>query len=147
VVLDALAQKSGMMHGRIMPDGSYRPATGSPCSSGSSRIDVKAIIPTKDIFDEGHPFFGRAFAFTGTLQSMTRRKAMQSVVDIGGQIGNGVTKETNFLVIGEQDFRKFAHGQTKSSKLSKAETLKQVGCDIELLSERDYLEMLGRRIK
>jgi len=145
--LDGLAQKSGMRHGQIMSDGSYRPATGSPCSGGSYRIDVRSIVPSTDIFDEGHFFFGKVFAFSGTLQSMTRREAMQSVVNIGGQVGNGVTKETNFLVIGEQDIRKFAHGQTKSSKFCKAETLKQKGCDIELLSESDYLQMLERKMK
>ena len=69
---------------------------------------------------------------------------MQTVVDVGGKVGNGVTKETNCLVLGEQDFHKFAEGQTKSSKLRKAEALKEKGRDIELLSERDYLEMLGR---
>ena len=138
--LDSLADKCGIRHGCIMGDGSYRPA------SGYSNIDVKAIVPTTKDSDEAHPFYGRVLVFTGTLQTMKRRDAMQCVVDVGGQVGNGVTKETHFLVLGEQDFRKFAEGQTKSSKLRKAEALKQNGHDIELLSENDYLEMLGREI-
>lgn len=143
--LESLAQKTGIRHGRIKEDRTYVPASGYR-GSGGSGIDVKAILPTTKDFDEDDPFFGRVFAFTGTLQSMKRKDAMQCVVDVGGQVGNGVTKETNFLVLGEQDFRKFAEGQTKSSKLHKAETLKAKGRDIELISEQDFLELLGREI-
>ncbi len=140
--LEHLSKKTGIVHGCIMEDGTYFPASGCS-SSGGHRIDVKGIVPRTDHFDEGHPFFDRVFAFTGTL-CMSRRDAMQCVVDLGGQVGNGVTKDTNFIVVGEQDFRKFADGQTKSSKLRKAEDLKQKGQDIELLSERDFLEMIEK---
>lgn len=144
--LPSLAEKCGIQHGQIMKTGCYRPASsacGCRVHSGSShKIDTSAIVAATTDFDEGHPFFGKVFAFTGTLETMTRLEAMQCVVNVGAQVGNGVTKETNFLVLGEQDFRKFAAGQTKSAKLRKVETLKQTGRDIELLSERDYLELL-----
>jgi DNA polymerase-3 subunit epsilon len=140
-----IAEKCGIQHGQIMKTGCYFPASGACRSrSGSSRrIDPSTIVPNTDNFDEGHPFYGKVFAFTGTLSTMTRLEAMQCVVNVGGQAGNGVTTETDFLVLGEQDFRKYAEGQTKSSKLRKAETLKKNGQDIELISERDYLEFLG----
>jgi len=65
--LASLAEKSGIRHGSIMEDGCYRAASGYRSSGGSSHgIDVKAIVPTTDDFDEEHPFFGRVFAFTGT---------------------------------------------------------------------------------
>ena len=142
--LDGLADKLGICHGRIMEDGSYDSASGPSRGPGSSRrIDVRAFVPTAGEFNEDHPFFQRAFVFTGTLHSMSRRDAMQLVVDVGGRPGNGVTKRTHFLVLGQQDFRTFAAGHTKSSKHRKAEALKAAGHDIELLSEQDFLEILG----
>lgn len=140
--LDTLADKLGIWHGRIMEDGSYYPASGASQSSG--RIDVNAILPTTGEFNEDHPFFQKLFAFTGTLQGMRREDAMQCVVDVGGQVANGVTKKTNFLVLGQQDFRTFAAGNTKSSKHRKAEASRAKGRDIELLSEQEFLEMLGQ---
>ncbi len=140
---ESLADKLGIQHGHIMADG-YCPASGaSRTFGGSCKIDVKAITPTAADFDEEHPFFQKVFAFTGTLQSIRRQDAMQQVVDVGGQVGNGVTKETNFLVLGQADFRTFAAGQSKSSKHRKAEAIKAKGRDIELLSEQDFLQMLG----
>ena len=142
--LGSLAERLNIRHGRIMKDGTYLPASGVHRSYGSSnRIDARSIFPTTDDFDEQHPFFGKVIAFTGTLQSMTRRDGMQSVVDVGGEVGNGVTRKTNFLVVGQQDFHKLAQGQTKSSKYRKAEAMKAKGQDIELLSEEDFVQMLG----
>ena len=58
-------------------------------------------------------------AFTGTLQSMVRRTAMQRVVNLGGSCGDSVTKNTGFLVVGDQDFRKFTDG-ISSSKMKRS---------------------------
>ena len=44
--------------------------------------------------------------FTGTLQSMARKDAMQKVVDAGGVCLDSINKTVNYLVIGEQDFYK-----------------------------------------
>ena len=90
-----------------------------------------------------HPFFASR-RLHWNITELEAQNAMQFCCRCRGQVENNVTKKTNFLVLGEQDFRKFAEGHTKSSKLRKAETVKQEGQDIELLSERDYLEMLGR---
>lgn len=143
--LDELAKRLGVQHGRICNTGEYYAPAVSWNDRGqraSSRIDVEAIRPRAPGFDTEHPFFGRVFAFTGSLQSMTRRQAMQAVVDVGGRNGNGVTKQTNFLVVGDQDYRKFAEGETKSSKMRKAEALLASGQDIEILTEDDLLQLL-----
>jgi DNA polymerase-3 subunit epsilon len=94
------------------------------------------------IFDEGHPLFGRLVAFTGTLDSMTRRDAAQLVVDIGGHFGNGVTKKTNYLVCGYQDFRFLAEGASISSKKQKAQALISAGADLELVPEDEFIRLV-----
>ena len=63
---------------------------------------------------------------------------MQHVVNLGGHCPTTVTKDTNFLVVGDQDFRKFTDG-ISSSKMKKAQDLRAAGTDIELISEDDFL--------
>lgn len=55
----------------------------------------------KEIFDEEHPLFGKVCVFTGILDKMQRKEAMQIVADLGGSPGDGVTKKTNYLILEE----------------------------------------------
>jgi DNA polymerase-3 subunit epsilon len=110
-----------------------------PCQAIALR--PSQLTPETASFDQDHPFFGAGIVFTGTLQSMVRRDAMQQVVNLGGCCTVTVTKDTNFLVVGDQDFRKFTDG-ISSSKMKKAQRLRAAGCDIELISEDDFLRML-----
>ena len=48
--------------------------------------------------------FGKGFVFTGTLDKMLRKDAMQIVVNMGGFCFDTVTKKTNFLVLGNNDY-------------------------------------------
>jgi DNA polymerase-3 subunit epsilon len=93
-------------------------------------------------FDENHPLFGRVVAFTGALDSMTRREAFQVVLNAGGQPADGVTKATNILVCGQQDLGKLTVGATMSHKLQQATNLRMKGLDIELIGEVDFLRLL-----
>ena len=81
--------------------------------------------------------------FTGTLQSMTRKEASQIILNLGGIIGNGVTKDTDFLVLGEQDYKRLATGSTISSKMKKAYKYHEEGTGIQIISEDDFLRMIN----
>ena len=81
-------------------------------------------------------------AVNGTLEKMSRREAMQYVVNLGGICGDGVTKETNFLVLGNNDYCKSIKGG-KSSKQKKAEKLQIDGYDIAVISENVFYEMIN----
>jgi DNA polymerase-3 subunit epsilon len=119
--------------------GSLFPGAYQPCQAIALR--PSQITPQTDTFDQHHPFFGAGIVFTGTLESMVRRDAMQHVVNLGGHCPTTVTKDTSFLVVGDQDFRKFTDG-ISSSKMKKAQNLRAAGSDIELISEDDFLRML-----
>lgn len=80
------------------------------------------------------------FVFTGTLASMPREVAWKLVETAGGRASNSVSKKTEYLVMGIQDYSKFTDGQ-KSSKTKKAEALKADGYPIEIISEDDFLKM------
>ena len=105
------------------------------------KIDTSSIITEKTDFDEDHPFYHKMVVFTGALNGIPRKVAMQSVVDVGGYVADSVTKATNYLVVGSFDFVKSVKGD-KSSKMKKAEKMKLDGLDIEVISENTFLEFL-----
>jgi len=111
----------------------------TPTKSGVSAKDIQAS--TTD-FDESSPVYEKTFVFTGTLERMTRKEAMQLVVDRGGLCGDNVNKKTNFLVLGNNDYCSTIK-DGKSSKQKKAEQLKLSGCDIEIVSENVFYDMIS----
>lgn len=87
-----------------------------------------------------HPLYGKVCVFTGTLEKMTRRDAMQLVSDIGGLLGDSVTKKTNYLILGNNDYCKSIK-DGKSNKQKKAEQLILAGQDLQILSENAFYSM------
>lgn len=102
---------------------------------------AKHIAAQTNVFNEDGPIYQKVFAFTGTLEQMTRKEAMQAVVNCGGFIGDGVTKKTNFLVLGNNDYCK-ALKEGKSNKQKKAEKMQLDGFDIVTISEQVFYDML-----
>lgn len=100
------------------------------------------IQATTDHFDPDHPLYHKTVVFTGALSQMSRAEAMQLVLNCGGLCGNGVTKNTNYLVIGTSDFISVTEGK-KTSKMLKVEQLRAQGCDISTISENTFFDMLG----
>jgi len=83
-------------------------------------------------------FYGRSVVFTGTLSSMVRSNAQQIIADIGGTNLKTVTKETDFLIVGQQDFRVVGE-DGMSNKQEKAQKLLEQGSTIEVISEDTFL--------
>jgi len=135
--IEELFESRFLSRGALFPGG-YRPTR----YRSPRRYDRP--VPTVDSsqMDPEHPFFGAQVVSTGALESMTRAQAQQLVANVGGQCADSVSKKTNLLVSGMQDFRTLS-GQTKSSKLRKAEAMKQAGQDIEIISEMDFLQAVG----
>ena len=113
-------------------------------NGGNKKLDASSIITEKSDFNEDHPFYHKTVVFTGALDSVPRRVAMQSVVDVGGYVADGVTKATNYLVVGSFDFVNSVKGN-KSSKMKKAEKMKLDGLDIEVISENTFLDFLENK--
>lgn len=105
------------------------------------KFDARNITSQNTEFDDTHPLFGKHCVFTGTLQRMSRTEAAQAVVDLGGICDNNVTKQTNFLILGDTDYQKTGGG--KSSKHKKAEQYKLSGIDIEILPENVFYDLLN----
>lgn len=138
--LDDLLTSVNLQKGKLFDTG-YNPCGVKKQGKGGHRIDIDEIKAITDNFDEDHPFFEKNIAFTGTLESMQRKVAMQKVVDVGGVLSNSLTKKTNYLVMGIQDMRQL-NGKEKSSKLIKAETLISKGSNLEVIAEDDFLKLI-----
>lgn len=135
--LDDFPEKLKTSVGQLY-DGGYRP---SETNRIRKATDLTKIVgdPTKHNLDS--IFYGRTVVFTGALSSMVRAEAQQTIADIGGIIGNSVTKDTDFLVVGQQDYR-VVGDDGMSSKQEKAVKLIEKGSTLEILSEDNFLRNL-----
>ena len=110
-----------------------------PRRAGAMRAtDIVASDATEP--DPTHPLYEKKCVFTGALERMQRKDAMQMVVNVGGLCGDNVTKDTNFLILGNNDYCKSIK-DGKSRKQKKAEEMKKKGHDIEILTENVFYDM------
>ena len=105
-------------------------------------IDLSKLVASANQIDEDNPLYGQVCVFTGILQQYTRQEAAQIVVNIGGICANNVTKKTNYLILGNNDYCA-AIKDGKSSKQKKAEAYKLNGQDIEIIPESVFYDMIG----
>ena len=126
---------------RVLSEGSIEDFTSRFAKKKGSSLDLRTISTDVSEFDETHPLFGKHCVFTGALDRMTRAEAAQLVVNKGGICDNGITKKTNFLILGNNDYcTSIKDG--KSSKQKKAEDYKLAGCDIDIIPEDVFYDML-----
>lgn len=70
---------------------------------------------------------GKIFALTGSLDSLTRDEAKSRIRALGGEVAGSVSKNTDFVVVGENPGSKYA----KAKKLN-----------VKIISEKEFLKML-----
>lgn len=63
------------------------------------------------------------------------------IADISGIAETEVSKKTNILIIGQQDYR-IAGDNGMSSKQEKAFQLREKGASIEIMSEQEFIQNL-----
>ena len=112
-------------------------------ASGHHRqLDVKNIVPDPSMADPDNPLYGKSICITGTLEKMIRKDALQLVANIGGIPTDSVTKKTDILVLGNNDYCKAIKGG-KSNKQKKAEKLILGGQDLQIMSENVFMSLLN----
>ena len=70
----------------------------------------KNVLPNQEV-NYGSDLYDTEIVFTGELMSMNRKDAIQRAVNNGAVVGSGVTKRTNFLIVGISDFIDFDKGK------------------------------------
>jgi DNA polymerase-3 subunit epsilon len=134
--LRALAEVTEVRPGHLRPGG-Y-----DACSYRRPHSGIGDLRPECDEFDEAHPFYGAEIVFTGALESMQRKEAMQLVLNAGGQPKAGVSGKTDYLVVGEVDLRQLREGEQVTSKMRRALQLRESGAPIQILGETDFVQLL-----
>lgn len=103
---------------------------------------LKGIHATTDDIDDTNPIYGKVVVFTGAMTTMTRKEGFQSVANLGGIPQDSITKKTNYLVIGNEEFASCVkNGKTK--KMQKAESYQAKGEEISIISETAFFDMLS----
>ncbi|MCL6573280.1 MAG: exonuclease, partial [Bacillus sp. (in: Bacteria)] len=69
------------------------------------------------------------------------KKAMQKVVDLGGDIKSGVSRNTSFLVVGVQD-KSLVGEDGLSTKEEKAYDLINKGINIKIINESQFMSLI-----
>ncbi len=105
-------------------------------------LDLTTVAPTTTKFNENHLLYNMNCVFTGKLERMARKDAAQLVVNLGGKCLNSVTKQTNFLILGNFEYNATVK-DGKSSKLKKAEKLILEGQDLQILSENVFYDLIN----
>lgn len=103
--------------------------------------DLRTIQGDPSKFVQDHPFYDKRCVFTGKLERYSRERAAMLVADIGGHCDNGVTKKTNFLIVGNFDYVASVQ-DGKSTKVKKAEQLILNGHDLQIISENVFYDLL-----
>ena len=96
-----------------------------------NEFKVLGVEPEKAQQATSSLFKGMTFVLTGTLENMTRNQAGDIIKLHGGQTSSSVSKNTTYVLAGEN----------AGSKLTKAQDL-----GIKILTEKDFLEMIGKEI-
>ena len=92
-------------------------------------------------FEEENPFYNKEVVFTGTM-NRPRQEMMRMVMDIGGRTKDSLTRTTDFLVVGQQDFR-IVGEEGMSGKQKKAMEMIAKGSPLQVLSEAEFLMMIS----
>ncbi|HET6243856.1 MAG: DNA polymerase III [Bacteroidetes bacterium] len=133
--IEEFTEKLGATVGQLY-DGGYKP---SETKRNYKLKSVVNIVGDSSKINPESVFYERKVVFTGSLSSMIRAEAQKLIADIGGVLGNGVTKDTDFLIVGQQDYR-VVGDEGMSNKQEKAIKLIQKGAPLEILSENDFLK-------
>ncbi|MBP3044956.1 exonuclease [Arthrobacter jiangjiafuii] len=98
--------------------------------------------PPNPLADPGHPLFGHTVVFSGNL-GMSRQSAKNSAADLGARPASNVTRATTMLVMGDGFEAGDLRNGVLTGKARRVLDLHGKGQRIEVLSEAEFLQMIG----
>lgn len=91
------------------------------------KLEKNGVVVEKAEKIKAGKFTGLNFVLTGTLAGMSREIAKEKILALGGKVSGSVSKNTSYVVAGEES----------GSKLGTAEKL-----GVKVINEKDFLNML-----
>jgi DNA ligase (NAD+) len=95
-----------------------------------NQIELSGLLPyvkIQKLKSGGNKFAGLTFVLTGSLSNMSRDEAKKKIKDLGGKVASSVSKNTSYVVAGEDPGSKFADAE----KLG-----------VSILNEKDFDKLL-----
>lgn len=83
-------------------------------------LEISGLLPFLNIEKlkaGGSKFAGLTFVLTGTLKNMSRDEAKKKIKDLGGKVASSVSKNTSYVVAGEDPGSKFSDAQKLGVKI------------------------------
>ena len=93
-----------------------------------NKLEKNGVIVEKMEKKKAGKLTGFSFVLTGTLTQMSREIAKERILAFGGKVVGSVSKNTSYVVVGEDP----------GSKLKSAEKL-----GVKVLNEKEFMNMLG----
>ncbi|MFM8270275.1 MAG: BRCT domain-containing protein, partial [Pseudomonadota bacterium] len=92
------------------------------------RLLKKGVHPKWEVAKGGHEgeLKGKTFVITGTLPSLSRDEASQLIRQNGGKVTSSVSKQTDYLVVGEEAGSKLDKARSLGIKLLDEAALKKL---------------------
>ena len=106
------------------------------------QIDYKNMVDLDGDDNNDAMFENKNVVITGEFKSISKRDLAQAMVNKGAVIKSGVSKTTNFLIVGAQD-KRIVGADGLSNKQEKAYELIEQGHKIEIYDESQILEILS----
>jgi len=108
--------------------------------------DLRAVVTVVDYEEatveiDAAAIAHRSFLFTGAMATLDRKSAQKAVRARGGTTPSSVTKELDYLVVGDKGSPLLGEGAV-SSKQKTAERYGEQGSPIAIITESAFLEML-----
>ncbi len=91
------------------------------------KLEENGVVMEKAEKIKAGKFTGLNFVLTGTLSQMSREMAKERILSLGGKVAGSVSKNTSYVVAGEE----------AGSKLTTAQKL-----GVKILNEQEFLNML-----
>lgn len=111
------------------------PSPSSLPSYAYEHISITEINNIPTIYAD-EDFVNKYFCITGELLSMSRQRALEIIVKLGGTVTSTVTKKTNYLIVGN------SNPDYSSSKVRKALAAIESGQEIEIIDEDEFIKMI-----
>ncbi len=101
--------------------------------AGHEKLTGDVLTPNLDQADPTSIFYNRKVVFTGILSKIEREQAAEIVKRMGADIDSGITKRTDFVIIGSG---------AGPSKLKKISEFNESGSKIRMVYESEFLELI-----
>jgi len=127
-VFSSIRSKDPLFRSPRFPTDSPRISPFSKMKGKFRLAGVRMSEEARERGSEGASLQGKTFVLTGSLQNMTRNEASEAIKEAGGRVASSVSKNTDYVVVGE-------------SPGSKYDRAKKLG--ITILTEEEFIRLIG----